>query len=352
MRRVQALQNKLIVSRSSCGRWPETLWPCLSLVSSTTFWTLIHFSVRLVHGTPETPAVWTARCCLSSGSNGIIYDHMMAEKSNPDDPAASKPFFELLNSSRVDLMKINTAVVVGVKHETSSHFSFHWWWFYRKAVCSFREVCSPLSARLRAHWRGVLPPMQNRSVAVPFTGEHSWSLLFLFFFNMHVYCLHVCWTIQARCWKCAHIQSPLVSVASPSTPAVGLMSAWKRSIIRRGSSGLFHQWNLLFWNVSLLNRATLVLQCRAAVVSSSSVVFIGRYCCGQQTSRQQKILKAVRLFRKAFTFLFCFSINLAFVRFKDGLAHLQKSNSSTWCTDVNMKASVVSIYGVGYVHVL
>lgn len=93
---------------------------------NTTFWTLIHFSVRLVHGTPETPAVWTARCCLSSGSNGIIYDHMMAEKSNPDDPAASKPFFELLNSSRVDLMKINTAVVVGVKHETSSHFSFHW----------------------------------------------------------------------------------------------------------------------------------------------------------------------------------------------------------------------------------
>lgn len=95
-------------------------------MSSTTFWTLIHFSVRLVHGTPETPAVWTARYCLSSGSNGIIYDHMMAEKSNPDDPAASKPFFELLNSSRVDLMKINTAVVVGVKHETSSHFSFHW----------------------------------------------------------------------------------------------------------------------------------------------------------------------------------------------------------------------------------
>lgn len=87
-------------------------------------------------------------------------------------------------------------------------------------------------------------------------------------------------------------------------------------------------------------------------MSSSSVVFIGRYCCDQQTSRQQKILKAVCLFRKAFTFLFCFSINLAFVRFKDGLAHLQKSNSNTWCTDVNMEASVVSIYGVGYVHVL
>lgn len=219
-------------------------------------------------------------------------------------------------------------------------------------VCSFREVCSPLSARLRAHTPWFFLQCRTAASRCHSQGNIVEAFFFFSFFKMHVYCLHVCWTIQARCWKCAHIQSPLVSVASPSTPAVGLMSAWKRSIIRRGSSGLFHQWNLLFWNVSLLNRATLVLQCRAAVVSSSSVVFIGRYCCDQQTSRQQKILKAVRLFRKAFTFLFCFSINVAFVRFKDGLAHLQKSNSSTWCTDVNMEASVVSIYGVGYVDVL